>query len=286
MAVSRGQILQGSLITAALPLLLLIVTAVASERIVVEKLLTTLFMPLCLLWLLLWAAVAFSWVLHQKRIALTMLALWSVFTIGTSPLTAYLLAAGLESNVEDVDVHLIPSLDAVIVLGGGTTESPQGRAVVGGAGERVVLGARLFHAGKTKLLVTTGETIETLRRSTDGRVDRDGAEETKEIWMALGVPEEKIQILGGRNTREEMRVLKDWLAVLPADAQVGLITSAWHLPRAMRLAEQENLKFVPLPADFIAGRPPSNLIELLPSGGAAGKLEMVLKEYLARLVGR
>lgn len=286
MAVSRSQIVRGFLLAAALPTLLILICAATFERIVVEKLLTTFAMPITFLWLVLWAVAAFSWMFQHKRFAATLFMVWLGFTFVTSPLTSYLLAARLERGVEDVQVEAVPSLDAIVVLGGGTTESPSGRAVVGGAGERVILGARLYHAGKTPLLVTTGESIKSLRVAQPGRPERDGADETKEIWIGLSVPEETIKMMGGRNTREEMQVLKEWRKGLRDEAQIGLITSAWHMPRALRLAEKEGLEFIPLPADYIAGRPPANVIELLPSGGAAGKLEMILKEYLAWLVGR
>lgn len=286
MAVSRGQIVRGFLLAAALPLLLILICASTFERIVVEKLLTTFAMPITFLWLVLWAVVAFTWMSQHKRFAAILSIVWLGFTLVTSPLTSHFLAARLERGIEDIQVDAVPALDAIVVLGGGTTESPNGRAVVGGAGERVILGARLFHAGKTPLLVTTGENIKSLRVDQPGRPERDGADETKEIWISLSVPEEKIKMMGGRNTREEMQVLKAWRQGLPDEAQIGLITSAWHMPRAIRLAEKEGLKFIPLPADYIAGRPPANIIELLPSGGSAGKLEMILKEYLAWLVGR
>jgi uncharacterized SAM-binding protein YcdF (DUF218 family) len=282
----RNKIVKASLMAAALPALLLLVTALSSERILIEKLLTTLAMPTAMIWLMLWALGCFAWSLDHRRFAVLILAVWCGFTFITSPLTSYYFAARLEQGIVDFKVSELPEFEVIVVLGGGTTESPEGRAVVGGAGERVMLAARLFHAGKTRKLITTGESIESLRRTIAGRVERNGAEQTKDIWMALAVPEANIEMLGGRNTREEMSALAQWRKNLPEDASVGLITSAWHMPRALRLADREGLKFVPLPADFIAGRPPTHLIELLPSGGAAGKLEMVLKEYLAWLVGR
>jgi uncharacterized SAM-binding protein YcdF (DUF218 family) len=285
MILLRSKILRASLIAAALPLLLLVITALTSEKMVVDKLLTLLVMPTAMVWLLLWALVWFTWVFNQRRLALCVLLVWCSFTVITSPLTAYFFSKALEQNVDDFDVETLPEFAAIIVLGGGSSESPSGRAVVSGAGERLVLGARLFHAGKTQTLITTGEIIESLRRRGE-HVDRNSAEQTKELWMSLSIPEANILMLGGRNTKEEMVELARWRKGLPETAKVGLITSAWHMPRAQRLAERAGLELFPLPADFIAGRPPAHLIELLPSSGAASKLELVLKEYLAMLVGR
>jgi uncharacterized SAM-binding protein YcdF (DUF218 family) len=261
-------------------------TAVSFERILLEKLVTALAMPTGLIWLTLWALTGCAFAFKLRHFSYLFLGIWCGFTVITSPLTAHFFASRLERGIEDIDIDTLPDFEAIIVLGGGTTESPSGRAAVGGAGERVVLGARLFHAGKTKLLVTTGETIAALRRSVGDREERDGADQTQEIWVSLKVPEVSIQKLKGRNTREEMDAIVAWRSTIPANARIGLITSAWHLPRALRLAKKQGLEVVPLPADFIAGRAPTHFIELLPSGGSAGKLEMVLKEYLAWLVGR
>lgn len=286
MMAQRKQIVQSLLLASALPITLLVFTAVTSERIVVEKLLTYLVMPLSLFWLALWGAVCCAWSFGLKRVSYWGLGAWMGFTIITSPLTSYFLASRLERDISDFRVEDLPKFRAIIVLGGGTTESPLGRAGVGGAGERVMLAARLYHLGKAEQLVATGKTIESLRRSTNGRRERDGAEQTKDIWMGLQIPEASILTMGGRNTREEMAEIKKWLLGLPQDSKIGLITSAWHLPRALRLAKSQGVDVVPLPADFSAGRPPAHLIELLPSGGSAGKLEVVLKEYLAWLLGR
>ena len=282
----KSPILRAALFAAILPSLLLLSAALCFERILFEKLITALAMPTGLIWLTLWTCACFAFAFKLRYFSFLFLGIWFGFTVITSPLTAHFFAARLERGIVDIDIDTLPDFEAIVVLGGGTTESPSGRASVGGAGERVLLGARLFHAGKTKLLVTTGETIATLRRSVGGREERDGADQTQDIWMSLKVPEDSIHKLKGRNTREEIDAIVAWKRTIPADARIGLITSAWHLPRALRLAKKQGLEVVPLPADFIGGRAPTHFIELLPSGGSAGKLEMVLKEYLAWLVGR
>jgi len=282
----KSPIFRAALFVAILPALLLFGTALYFERILFEKLITALAMPTGLIWLTLWAFAGCAFAFKLRYFSFLFLGIWCGFTVITSPLTAHFLASRLEQGIVDIDIDTLPDFEAIIVLGGGTTDSPSGRASVGGAGERVLLGARLFHAGKTKLLVTTGETIAALRHSAEDQEDRDSADQTHEIWTSLKVPELSIQKLKGRNTREEIDAIVAWRKTIPADGRIGLITSAWHLPRAIRLAKKQGLDVVPLPADFMAGRAPTHFIELLPSGGSAGKLEMVLKEYLAWLVGR
>lgn len=269
------------LVTSLLPISLVVGTSLVSSRVVVEKLLTTMAMPMAMVWLVLWGLTVQVWFGGQKRLACVCFSVWICFSVATSPLTVYVLTHNLEKGFEELSLESCPKFDAIVALGGGTTETPGGRASLAGAGDRVILAARLYHAGKTRILVTTGEHILELRQD-----QKDGAAQTVEIWKGLGIPGDRIKSLGGRNTREEMEVISEWLEDQPIEGPIGMVTSAWHLPRAMRLATQRGLKVVPIPADYAAGKPPGHIVELLPSSGSFGKLEMVLKEYLARIVQR
>ena len=68
---------------------------------------------------------------------------------------------------------------------------------------------------------------------------------------------------------------------------VALITSAFHMGRAMRLAQGERLDFEPFPTCYrssVAGTVSPKL--LIPSADAASDFGRALKEVLAKLVGR
>jgi uncharacterized SAM-binding protein YcdF (DUF218 family) len=173
-------------------------------------------------------------------------------------------------------------LEAVIVLGGGTSSTPWGAAQAGESGDRVLLAARLYHRGQTPILVTSGSPIV-------GYLDgHDSVEATAEIWRDLGIPEEAIvRVPGARNTREEARVHaalireRGW-------SRVGLVSSAVHFPRAMGLFNAEGVTPVPLPADFRGThrlRFPE-LYDLIPAAGSLALLERAGWERLGAAVGR
>ena len=54
------------------------------------------------------------------------------------------------------------------------------------------------------------------------------------------------------DTEEEAARLREKLG----DAPVALVTSAWHLPRAMALCAAQGLHVLPCPTDFLYGTPP------------------------------
>ncbi len=86
--------------------------------------------------------------------------------------------------------------------------------------------------------------------------------DARQVLRELGVPAESIRKIGGRNTFEEMRHLRD---LLGPEERVGLITSGWHMPRAMRLARAAGLHVEPLPAGFAAGPVDFNLLAPIPT---------------------
>ena len=174
-----------------------------------------------------------------------------------------------------------PPLDVIVVLGGGTSSGP-GRAQAGESGDRVLYAAQLYLQGQTAHLITTGE-AQTVRG-----VQRPGpAQETVEIWTQLGIPASDISTLPGLNTYQEMLALKPALDADWSGRRVGLLTSATHLPRALRLAADQGLTdLIPLAADHRWVDRPKSIQECLPSAAALAQFTRCQKEFLARLVSR
>ena len=101
----------------------------------------------------------------------------------------------------------------------------------------------------------------------------------------LDVDANAILQLNGINTSEEMQNLKKWSDRNP-DKRIGLLTSAWHLPRAMRLAKAQGIEADPVAAGFFSQPYAPSPGVVVPSEYNLMVTAMVTKEYLARLVGR
>lgn len=277
----QRSLVKSFVVVAMVPAVMTIGTWIVSGKTAAEKVVTALILPTGLLWLIL-LGLAFSCFFAKSfRLAIAASLLWLFFTACSSPLLPSYLVRGLQSGVMEVDPTQVEPFDALVVLGGGTSQTPGGRSMVSSAGERVILGAKMFHRGKSPKLITTGEAIAAI-----SSMSKNGAQQTTEIWTELQVPPAAIVRLGGRTTAEEMEAIRKWMADNPGVKRVGLITSAWHMPRAMRLAARQGLVLVPVPADFRSGDRHDHLVEMLPNGGSLGEMDLVIKEYLARLVGR
>lgn len=247
----------------------------------VEKLLTSLAMPVGLVWLGLVVLVYFCVLNRQTWPALAGFTCWLILTIGGNQLVSNRLASSLEAPYQETDVFGMEPFDAIVVLGGGTCSTINGRSQLSLAGDRVAMAARLYHAGQVDRIICTGTQV--FRSSPK---DLHPREETADILLDLGVSRDSVLQMKGENTSQELENLKTWRDQNSDVERIGLLTSAWHLPRAMRLAENRGLDVVAIPSNYISGPfvPSPHLV--VPGGSELMVSGMMIKEYLAAMVGR
>lgn len=253
-------------------------------RMVVEKLATILILPCGMIWYLLMACIVLAYSSRRSALLYMTSAVWLMYTICGSGYFACLLANHIEAPFLDIDPVQQTPFDVVVVLGGGATVGVNQRFQGNTSGDRVILAAQLYHAGIAPKIICTGKRI----ASVDGE-GYDPAQISSGVLIALGVPESAIETMGGRNTSEEMKNLSESFS--ESEKRIGLVTSAWHLPRALRLASRSHLKFEPLPADFLSGekRPTTMaqaIMSWIPQADNFVNVSKIAKEYLAATVGR
>jgi uncharacterized SAM-binding protein YcdF (DUF218 family) len=255
--------------------------ATAPRGYLLTKSIGALAMPMGASWLALAALTAGAAWRARPRLAALFAGGFALLTVaGSEP-----VADALNGWVEGAHARATPfdegPFDAVVVLGGGTDETPRGRAQLGPSGDRVVLGARLYHRGLTPRLVTSGSPIA-------GLSSHDAVAATTRIWRELGVPREAIvQVHGARTTSEEAvhhaRLIRErgW-------RRVGLVTSARHMRRALANFEARGVDVVPLPADVRSrgGVRWRGFYSLVPRGTAAADIHRASWELVGRLAGR
>ncbi len=246
-----------------------------------EKMLTELAMPLGIVWLLLMVMIYFCLLTRQAWPALAGLICWLVLSVAGNAFFANWLVSTLEKPFVDSNVYELEPLDTIVLLGGGTISRADGQAQLDWSGDRVSTAARLYEAGKVTQFICTGS-----NSFSASEKDLHPREEAAEILIGLGVPADQVRQLKGKNTFEEMQNLKTWLDENPAQGRVGILTSAWHLPRALRLATTNGMELIPVPCNFL-GRPysPSPNV-VVPGSKQLTITSLAFKEYLARLVGR
>lgn len=256
-----------------------IVGAVAGMTML-EKLLTALAMPIGILWLMLLVTIYFCLLNRNAWPAIMCFACWTVLTVAGNSFFSSWFAGTIERPYLNQDLANADPFDVVVVLGGGTTTRISGQPQVSEAGDRIVQAARLWHAGKARQLMCTG--LQSFRSTDD---DLHPYEEATMLFEELGVSPQVILNLNGVNTSEEMQNLKKWSDANPGK-RIGLLTSAWHLPRAERLAKAQGISVEPIAAGFFSQPYAPSPGVVVPGEYSLMVTAVVAKEYLARLVNR
>ncbi|MDA1180489.1 MAG: YdcF family protein [Planctomycetota bacterium] len=257
------------------------VVSSTSNRMLWEKLLTQAVMPCSIVFAALLIASAF---IRINRFAgWTMVAVCCTYNLFGNVWIGSWLLSTLEAPYKNLRPLDGPRYDVLVVLGGGTNTGAHGVAQLGtSSGDRVMLAARLYHRGLAGKIVCTG----TLLSGPSALRNVSPGEEARSILMDVSIPTSALQSGEGRNTFEEIQYLKQELPKFGENPRIGLLTSAWHLDRAMRLALDADLHVEPVPSDFGSVRYPYHLIYGLPNPDGFRMVQCALKEYLAKIVGR
>jgi uncharacterized SAM-binding protein YcdF (DUF218 family) len=163
----------------------------------------------------------------------------------------------------------------VLVLGGGHADVPELAAMdqlSDSARARIMEGVRILRALPDAQLVVSGH----------GTGDHPShAAVLAQAAVSLGVdPARILRLDTPKDTEEEAR---DAAPVI-GEARFALVTSAWHMPRAMALMRHAGLHPVACPADFQAKRNPEfRLMDCTWDTEALGRSTMTVYERLGRL---
>ena len=182
----------------------------------------------------------------------------------------------------------LPSAEAIVILGGCTKSASYPRPMfdLSERGDRIIYGAQLYHLGKAPIIIPSG-----------GRIDWLGARESEAIAMSqllnmLGVPESAIiPETTSLNTYQNAVNTRQILEQLNIK-RILLVTSAFHMPRSVKIFEKQNLEVIPAPTDFIVSESnmgnnnsfKSNLLSFLPHASYVDNTTTAVKEYLGMLI--
>ncbi len=245
----------------------------------VEKMLRGFVLPCGIVWLLMLIITAWSFLRGQRIVG----ALGAILFVAHGLIGGEIFSVWLSQQLEAPYAYVNPPeadhFDVVVVLGGGAKSGSLEHVGFSFAGDRVGLAARLYHASKADRLVFTGSNMpwETQKLSP--------SESARRLAMELKVPESAITLAEGHNTYQEFQSLRTKYQDQP-QLRIGLVTSATHMARAMRLAESAGLAMVPIPADFERRAEPPTMLSVIPSAAGYRMTERCCVEFLAWLVGR
>ena len=135
--------------------------------------------------------------------------------------------------------------DAIILLGGGArAEVPDfdGKGQIGSAAaNRFLTAVRIQRARNLPIILSGGTVFDT---------DGNEAQIERRMLLSLGVPVEKIILEDkSRNTAENARFSKDICKAYQWQRPL-VVTSAFHMPRAMLFFRRADMDAIPYPTDY------------------------------------
>jgi uncharacterized SAM-binding protein YcdF (DUF218 family) len=209
----------------------------------------------------------------RRRIAAWLLVIAAaIIYLGAIGPVSNALLGPLEGQYSPLRDGSLPAVGYVVVLGSGYAPH-DGIPVTGALDQdgmvRIVEGVRLMHRlGDMRLVVSGGA--------------RDGGTSPAlgyaKLARELGIDNRAIVVLDGTlDTGNEARSV----AALIGKTPFILVTSSYHMPRAMRLMEHAGARPIPAPTgQLVDPSAPTRWEDFFPSSSAMGKTERALHEYL------
>ncbi len=208
-----------------------------------------------------------------------------ILLVSSSEWTAQKLLHSLE--FQNIPMGELPTVDAIVVLGGATSPQtpPRPWVELHQESDRIFYGAQLFRQGKAPKIILSG-----------GRMDwsskDDSSSESADMVKVLefvGIPATAlIQEPNSLNTRQNAVNVKKIM-----DAQgikrILLVTSAFHMPRSLAIFRKLGIDAIAAPTDFrtLYPRayisPESVLLSTLPTAEHLAYTSKALKEYVGLL---
>jgi uncharacterized SAM-binding protein YcdF (DUF218 family) len=196
---------------------------------------------------------------------------------GVAPLGDALIQP-LEARFQRPDLDRVgPSIAGIIVLGGGVAGHAAGTPELAGlneAAERYTEAVALARRLPAARIVFSGGSGRLLT------VEAPEAEEAGRLFAALGIAEDRITLESKSRNTHENAVLSAEI-VKPAPGQRWLlVTSAWHMPRAIGCFRRAGFTVDAWPVDYRAPRPLdiTRVYGSVPEG--LRRVDIVMREYV------
>ncbi|RME64739.1 MAG: YdcF family protein [Nitrospirae bacterium] len=226
--------------------------------------------------LLLVITVAFIMVLKGRKKTGTALAITGIFLfyLLSTELGVTILIGPLEKKYPPLKSLHFQRPYVVVLTGGANDLSHIGIEVEpsGSSTKRLLKGIEIFQSSEDAILLIAG-----------GRGSADSPETPEALVLerlakALGVPEKRIIIeITSRDTWENAKNLATLLK--NARGPVVLVTSAFHMQRAVWCFKKLGIRVIPAPTDYRSS--PITLYSLVPSAQALRDSSTAISEYLA-----
>ena len=239
--------------------------------IYLHKILPLLVSPLSIVLIIILIGTFFK----SKKISLLGLL---ILTFCSVPIISNKLIFYLEKDYSLQSVKDVTKADAIVVLSGmiSTINSKEKLSYeFNDSIDRILSGIDLFKEDKASFLILTNGKM-------PWSVGIPEGEYLKDFSIKYGIPEDRILLTDNvQNTDQEAISVKKLLKT--NEANIILVTSAFHMPRAKKVFEAANIKVIPFAVDFKTPIKKITIIDFIPSANSLKDTSHFFREMIGRL---
>ena len=237
--------------------------------IYINKILPIIVSPLGLITVLLFFGI------FRKKMLPSVVGLMALM-IFSLPIVSEQLIKLLEQRYKQNTTHEIVSADTVIVLSGMVRQIKQKSGThyeFSDAVDRIFAGINLLKLGKAQKIILT-------RGKLPWSIGVPEGEFLAKFVQSQGIDPNRILLTEiVQNTNDEAEAIS---RMLPENSEVILVTSAFHMPRAEKIFQNQNLKVIPYPVDFRSSARKINILDFLPQAKAFQDSNFYFREIIGR----
>ncbi|MEZ5503136.1 MAG: YdcF family protein [Halioglobus sp.] len=224
-----------------------------------SKLLSLLVYPLSLSLLLAVVALVLARLRWARLSFYTLLLGTAWLYLCSTALFANFLMDRLERDFVPRAMSVIAPADAIVLLGGAMRgDTHMGTlADLNSHADRLVHAAALYRAGKAPVILLTGGAPEGARPE---------AQQMKDILAVMGIPAKHLLLENQSRDTHDNAVNSARILKSRGMQRILLVTSAYHMRRALALFQAQGLEVVPAPTDFqqlVASQPVPDWLPLV-----------------------
>ena len=103
----------------------------------------------------------------------------------------------------------------------------------------------------------------------------------RDIALERGIgPDQILLSTQAQNTAQEAQAIA---AMLPPGARIGLVTSAFHMPRALQVFRDQGLDPRPIAVDYRQGFDTVTVMDFIPSAESLEETSLFVREMIRRI---
>lgn len=210
------------------------------------------------------------------RKMLPLLVAVTLLLILSLPIVSQQLTGFLEKNYHPISANHVNAADTVVVLSGMIKtigQSDDLKYEFNDAVDRILAGIQLLKLNKAKKIIVTRGRLPWSMGLSEGDI-------LAEFIQSQGISSDKIMLTGiVQNTNDEAIAVSK---ILPKNSSIILVTSAFHMPRAEKVFQNQNFKVISYAVDFRKSEKKTDIIDFLPSSKSFHDSNIYFREMLGR----